>query len=103
MNSNDVKQQLITLTYNDETDAVTLRYLVLHLLAQYASAYREIAGTGEGMALLQHFKKLETAHTAFKEKHRNNIMTEYDFRIIHKLALEHAVYCFADKMLKHAA
>ncbi len=103
MNNEYLKQELLSISYKDETDAVTLRYLVLHLLAEYATTYKKLAGTAKGLELLQQFKKLEAAQIAFKEKCRGREMTECDFMITRELALRHVINLSTEQLLLHAA
>ena len=89
MNNELLRQKLMSLTYNETADAVMLRYIVLQLLAQYVSVYKEMRGSGKSLELLQQYRKLEATHEIFKEKQRTGVIDDYDFSLTKKLAIEH--------------
>lgn len=98
MNSEQIKHQLVTLTYTDNTDAVALRYVLLHALAGMAGQYMGMKGSDTGLQLLQQHKKLEEVHSHIKEKLRSNKATKDDFILAKSVALK----CIENCMLLHA-
>lgn len=88
MTSEYIKQTITGLTYTNNTDIVELRWLLLHGLECYASAYKSATDKAYAFKLLQQHKKLEEAHTVIKEKSRNNTAGKDDFISARKIALQ---------------
>jgi hypothetical protein len=88
MTSEHIKQTITRLTYKNNTDVVELRWLLLHGLECYASAYKSTTDKAYAFKLLQQHKKLEEAHTVIKDKSRNNTAGKDDFIAARNIALQ---------------
>ncbi len=88
MNLDEIKKELFSVDFNDETGIVMLRYILSNILAKYVEEYKRIFNTGEALRLLQAHRKLEDIYTNYKEKYRSNTLLQGDFSRARTKALE---------------